>query len=68
MDKKITDIQNLFWSAYRKFSRTGNMAEYNADLQRIVEKYASDNPMREFCVDLAIAWAKIVNELRRWML
>lgn len=68
MDKKITDIQNLFWSAYRKFSRTGNMAEYNADLQRIVEKYASDKPMREFCVDLAIAWVKIVNELRRWML
>lgn len=68
MDKKITDIQNLFWSAYRKFSRTGNMAEYNADLQRILEKYASDKPMREFCEDLAIAWAKIVNELRRWML
>ena len=68
MHEKITDIQNSFWHAYKKFSQTGDMKQYNSDVQRIIQKYSNDNPMREFCEDLTLSWAKIINELKRWML
>lgn len=68
MHEKITDIQNSFWAAYKEFMKTGNMREYNHSLAVIMERYAEDPPMREFCEDLVWSWAKIINRLKQQML
>ena len=68
MHEKITDIQNLFWTAYRRFSQTRDMGQYNADVKKIMEKYAWDPPLREFCEDLIWSWGKLINGLKEWSL
>ena len=45
MHEKITDIQNLFWKAYKNYKGTGSMSQYNADVDEIIEKYRDDHAM-----------------------
>lgn len=64
MHEKITDIQNLFWKAYKNYKDTGSMSQYNADVDEIIKRYRDDNTMLNFCKNLAISWAPVINEMK----
>lgn len=66
MHEKISDIQNSFWTAYRDFIKTKDMRQYNMDVNEIIERYKFDKPLCDFCVNLKLTWAPIMNELKRW--
>ena len=64
MHEKITDIQNLFWKAYKNYKGPGSMSQYNADVDGIVEKYRNDRIMLNFCKNLVISWAPVINKMK----
>lgn len=64
MHEKITDIQNLFWKAYKNYKDTGSMSQYNADVDEIIKRYRDDHAMLNFCKNLAISWAPVINEMK----
>lgn len=64
MHEKITDIQNLFWKAYKNYKGAGSMSKYNADVDGIIEKYRDDHAMLNFCKNLAISWTPVINEMK----
>ena len=64
MHEKITDIQNSFWNAHKRFMRTKDMRQYNKDLGEIMKRYAGDPPLREFCEDLIWSWGKLINGIK----
>lgn len=64
MHEKITDIQNLFWKAYKNYKGTGSMSQYNADVDGIIEKYRDDHTMLNFCKNLVISWTPVINEMK----
>lgn len=67
MNEKITDVQNLFWKAYKDFYNGRDIEKYNIDLGKILEKYRLVDPcIYNFCLSLKIAWAPIINGLKKW--
>lgn len=64
MHEKITDIQNSFWKAYKNYKGTGSMSQYNADVDEIIKRYRDDNAMLNFCKNLAISWAPVINKMK----
>lgn len=64
MHEKIKDIQNGFWEAYKKFTKSLDVDQYTKDLEKIGKKYAHDPIMREFCEDLSWSWSKVINGLK----
>lgn len=67
MHEKIKDIQNSVWKAYKDFRASGDMLQYNKDVQAIVRKYADDKPMINFAHNIIISWAPIINSLAEEM-
>lgn len=61
--EKISDIQNSVWKAYKDFRSSGDMRQYNKDVQAIVRKYADDKPILNFAQNIIISWAPIINSL-----
>lgn len=59
----VKDIQNSFWSLYKKFSETKNMKWYNEQAAIITKKYANTE-FRAFCENIFISWAPIINQLK----
>lgn len=63
MHEKIKDIQNAVWKAYKDFRESGDMRQYNKDVQDIVRKYADYKPMLNFAQNIIISWAPIINSM-----
>lgn len=61
MHEKIKDIQNAVWKAYTDFRASGDMRQYNKDVQDIIRKYDDDKPMLNFAQNIIISWAPIIN-------
>ena len=40
------------------------MSQYNADVDGIVEKYRNDRIMLNFCKNLVISWAPVINKMK----
>lgn len=64
MHEKIKDIQNGFWEAYKKFTKSLDIDQYTKDLEKIEKKYAYDPIMRKFCEDLSWSWSKVINGIK----
>ena len=50
--------------AYKNYKGTGSMSQYNADVDGIIEKYRDDHAMLNFCKNLVISWAPVINEMK----
>ncbi len=50
--------------AYKNYKDTGSMSQYNADVDGIVEKYRNDRIMLNFCKNLIISWAPVINKVK----
>ena len=61
--EKITDIQNAVWKAYKDFRESGDMLQYNKDVQAIVRKYTDDKHILNFAQNIIISWAPIINSM-----
>lgn len=66
VNEKITDIQNLFWKAYKDFKSTKDMRQYNIDASKIIDKYKHDPVMNQFAVNLRFAWTPVINGIKEW--
>lgn len=63
MEKEIQYIQNELWRLYKAFVSGGSMKEYNRGVQRLSGRYKGDEILLNFCQNLIISWAPIMNEL-----
>lgn len=62
--EKIVDIQNLFWGAYKNFSKTMNVNQWSNEMGKIFEKYRhDDNHLYIFCEDLLNGWTPMLSAL-----
>ena len=66
MHEKIVDIQNAFWKAYTYFKKTKDVRQYNADTRKICDRYRSDPSMLQFCQNIMLSWAPVINGMKEW--
>lgn len=64
MHDEIVCAYNSFLQAYRKYVVSGNMNQYNADLDEIFDRYKSNGDMLNFCKGLLAVWTPVVNRTK----
>lgn len=61
MEEDIKTIQNTLWAMYKAYSATFDMREYNISASALVTKYKENPAMLNFCQNLIISWAPVIN-------
>lgn len=59
LEKKVRDIYNDCWKAYKEYLGGHDMSRFNERVAELTEKYDRDR----FLVDILWAFAPVVNEL-----
>lgn len=63
MEDDIKFIQNTLWAMYKEYQSTHDMKLYNRHAERLCEKYKCQPIIVNFCINLIISWAPIINAL-----
>ena len=65
MNDDIKYIQNTLWMMYKEFENDFDMKKYNDQAINLCRRYKEEPVMLNFCQNLTISWAPIINEMGR---
>lgn len=66
MYEKTWDIQNKLLKAFKNFTLTRDIEQWQKDVESVKEAYRFNKVFLEFCIDEAMGYAKLVNGIKEW--